>query len=125
MRVIGLCVACLPVVLLVRKAAAEQALLLTFAILLAAVAGVIALAAPAVEEFRALFLRGGIEEMYVDVLLKTVAAVLVTRLGSDLCRDGGSAALAGAVEMAGSASSLIIALPLLREVTDLMLGYFT
>ena len=48
----------------------------------------------------------------------------MTKLGSDLCRDGGSQALAGAVEMAGAAAAVVIALPLLESVVGLLLGYF-
>ena len=49
----------------------------------------------------------------------------MTRLCADLCRDGGSQSLATAAETAGSLAVLLIALPLLRAVTDLLLGYFT
>ena len=49
----------------------------------------------------------------------------MTRLCADLCKDGGSQALASAVELAGAAAALLIALPLLGAVTELLLGYFT
>ena len=102
----------------------EQALLLTAAILSVTLARCLRLAAPALEEVRALFERAGIEAAYVSVLLRTTAAALVTRLCADLCRDGGSQSLAAAVETAGALAVLLIALPLLRAVTELLLGYF-
>ena len=86
MRLAALCAVCMLPVALLRRTAPEQALLLTTAIL---------------------------------------AAALVTRLCADLCRDGGSQSLATAAETAGSLAVLLIALPLLRAVTDLLLGYFT
>jgi len=125
MRIVALCLVCLPVVLLVKKGAPEQALLLSLAALLAAGVGCMALITPTVEKLKDLFARAGLESAYISVLLKTLAAALVTRLGADVCRDGGSQALAGAVEMAGAAASLAVAMPLLQAVTELLLGYFT
>ena len=58
------------------------------------------------------------------ILLRTLAAALVTRLCADLCKDGGSQALASAVEIAGAAAALAIAMPLLKAVIELLLRYF-
>lgn len=125
MRLAALCAVCMLPVALLRRTAPEQALLLTTAILAAALARCLCLAAPVLEEVRALFGRAGIETAYISVLLRTTAAALVTRLCADLCRDGGSQALASAVETAGAVAALLIALPLLRAVVELLLGYFT
>ena len=125
MRLAALCAVCMLPVALLRRTAPEQALLLTTAILAAALARCLCLAAPVLEEVRALFGRAGIETAYISVLLRTTAAALVTRLCADLCRDGGRQSLATAAETAGSLAVLLIALPLLRAVTDLLLGYFT
>ena len=123
LRLAGLCALCMLPVKLLRKTAPEQALLLTAAILSVTLARCLRLAAPALEEVRALFERAGIEAAYVSVLLRITAAALVTRLCADLCRDGGSQSLAAAVEAAGALAALLIALPLLRAVTELLLGY--
>jgi len=125
MKVAAFCAACLLPVLTLRKNAPEQAMLLTIAVLAAAAARCLGLAAPLLREVEALFDRAGMETAYVSVLLRTVAAALVTRLCADLCRDGGSQALAAAVETAGAVASLLIALPLLEAVVGLLLGYFT
>ena len=76
----------------------------------------------AMEEFGnpgSLHAKGAAARRILDDSRKTVAAALVTRLGADVCRDGGSQALAGAVEMAGAAASLAVAMPLLQAVTEL------
>lgn len=125
MKLAALCAVCVLPVALLRKTAPEQALLLIIAILAVALARCLALAAPVLEEVRALFERAGMETAHVSVLLRTAAAALVTRLCADLCRDGGSQSLAAAVETAGTLAVLLIALPLLRAVTELLLGYFT
>ena len=118
LRLMGLCLACLPAVVLLKKNAPEQALLLTAAILSLALLRCLSLAAPLLETLGSLFERA------VGVLAKTAAAAAVTRLASDLCKDGGSQAMASAVELAGAVVSLVIALPLVEAVAELLLGFF-
>ena len=124
LKLAALCVVCLLPVVLLRRQSPEQALLLTLAILAVVMARCLSLAVPLLEELRALFSRAGIEAAYVSILLRTTAAALVTRFCADLCKDGGSQALATAVETAGAIAALAIALPLLQAVVDLLLGYF-
>ena len=119
----GLCAVCLLPVLVLRKQSPEQAFLLILGIGAVVLARVLALTALA--QVEALFSQAGVDSGHVAILLKTVAAALVTRLCADLCRDGGSQALATVVELAGAAAALLIALPLLEAVAGLLLGYFT
>ena len=123
LKLAALCAACLTPVVLLRKKTPEQALVLTAAILAVVLARCLTLAAPVVEELRALFDRAGVDSAHVSILLRTLAAALVTRLCADLCRDGGSQALASAVETAGAVAVLVITLPLVRAVVELLLGY--
>lgn len=124
MKLAALCAICVLPVALLRRRTPEQALLLTAAVLTAVLAKCLAEAAPLLEELRELFQRAGVETAYLSVLLRVTAAALITRFCADLCRDGGSQALASAVETAGAAASLLIALPLLEAVAALLLGYF-
>ena len=125
LRLMGLCAVCLLPVMVLRKKSPEQALLLALAIVAVVMARVLALAAPLLEQLRSLFDQAGVDSSHVSILLRTVAAALVTHLCADLCRDGGSQALGTVVELAGAAAALLIALPLLEAVTGLLLGYFT
>jgi len=122
LKLAALCAACLLPVTLLRKKTPEQALLLTIAILAVVLARCLQAGAPLLAEIRTLFDRAGIETAYVSILLRTLAAALVTRFCADLCKDGGSQTLASAVETAGAVASLAIALPLLKAVVDLLLG---
>ena len=124
LKLAALCAVCILPVVLLRKQTPEQALLLTIAILAVAAARCVSLAMPLMDELRALFDRAGIEPIYLSILLRTLAAALVTRLCADLCKDGGSQALASAVEIAGAAAALAIAMPLLKAVIELLLRYF-
>ena len=120
-----LCVICLLPALALRKQSPEQAFLLTLAVTAVALSRMLAQAAPILSQVEALFAQAGVDSGYVSILLRTVAAALVTRLCADLCRDGGSQALGTVVELAGAAAALFIALPLLEAVAGLLLGYFT
>ena len=124
LKLAALCAVCILPVVLLRKQTPEQALLLTIAILAVSAARCVSLALPLMEELRALFDRAGIEPLYLSILLRTLAAALVTRLCADLCKDGGSQALASAVETSGAVAALAIAMPLLKAVVELLLGYF-
>lgn len=124
LKLAALCAVCVLPVVLLRQKAPEQALLLTIAVLVVVAVRCLSLAAPLLEAFRALLSRAGLEAAYLSILLKTTAAALVTRFCADLCKDGGSQALAAAVETVGAVASLAIALPLLQAVVELLLGYF-
>ena len=124
LKLAALCAACLLPVTLLRRKTPEQALLLTTAILTVVLARCLREGAPLLAEIRTLFDQAGIETVYVSILLRTLAAALVTRSCADLCRDGGSQTLASAVETAGAVAALAIALPLMRAVVELLTGYF-
>lgn len=124
LKLMALCALCVLPVALLRRTAPEQALLLTIAVLAAVLVRCFGAAAPLLEEIGGLFDRAGIERAYLSVLLRTTAAALVTRFCADLCRDGGSQALASAVETIGAAAALVIALPLLKAVIEMLLGFF-
>ena len=125
MKLAGLCVVCLLPVVLLRKSTPEQAMLLTIAILLVVLVRCLQLAAPLLEKLEGLFDQAGVETLYVSVLLRTVGAATVSRVCADLCKDGGSQSLAGAVEIAGAVAAVLIAMPLLEAVVRLLMGYFT
>ena len=117
----ALCALCLLPVQLLRRKTPELALLLIAAALVAVAGQVLVWVVPLLEELRELFEQAGVEGSYVDILLKTVAASLVSRFGADLCRDGGSQSLAGVVELAGTAAVMTILLPLLQAVVGMLL----
>jgi len=119
-----LCAACVLPVTLLRKSAPEHALLLTTGVLAVVMARCLSQAVPLLEALRDLLERAGLETVYLSILLKTTAAALVTRFCADLCKDGGSQAMASTVETVGAVAALAIAMPLLQAVVDLLLGFF-
>lgn len=124
LKTIGFCVICLPAVLLLRKITPEHAFLLIVALLTVTLVQCLSVAYPLLEKIGALFEQAGMERNYGIILLKTVAATLVTHFSADLCRDGGSQSLASAVETSGAVAAALITLPLLEAVIHLLQGFF-
>ena len=53
-------------------------------------------------------------------LVKTVGVALVSRTGSDLCRDAGEGAMASLVETAGAVIAILVSLPLFQAAWDML-----
>ena len=53
--------------------------------------------------------------------MKTAGIAIVTRLASEFCRDAKEGGLASAVELAGTALALSVALPLMTAVLDMLI----
>ena len=120
-RVTALCVVGAMLALVLKKTSPEQALLL---VLCAVVAGLALLAdglGELVDFLRELGERSGISETLFVPLYKTVGIGLVVKVGGDLCRAAGGAALASVVETAGAVCALLAAMPLLRRVLELLM----
>ena len=62
----------------------------------------------------------GLSAAYFLPVLKCVGIGIAAKTASDLCRDGGQSAMAGAVELGGTAAALFVSLPLLRSFLDLL-----
>ena len=55
-------------------------------------------------------------------VVKTVGIGLLTHISAELCRDAGERSLAAIVEIGGSLSALLVALPLLSTVVSVITG---
>ncbi len=118
----AVCVAGALLVLTVRQGSPVMALCLTIGVVII----ILLFLMPSVRElllfFQELEQRSGLPSALMRPLYKTMGIALVTRIGGDLCRDAGESALAAAVETAGSVCALLIALPLLKQVVEILLG---
>ena len=123
-RLMGLCVVVLLPCAILKREASEQSVLLILGVVILVAFRAVTMTAPLLKTFEAILSRVGVEDMYMDILLRSVAVSLVSHLCANLCRDGGSQALASVVELSGAVAVLVIALPLLEAVTDLLMRYF-
>lgn len=62
----------------------------------------------------------GLSSVYFLPVLKCVAIGIAAKVAADLCRDGGQSAMAGAVELGGTAAALFVSLPLVRSFLTLL-----
>jgi stage III sporulation protein AD len=56
----------------------------------------------------------------VSAVMKAVGIAIVTRFAADVCKDSGQTAAASSVELAGTAASLFVALPLMETVLNMI-----
>ncbi|MCD8087629.1 MAG: stage III sporulation AC/AD family protein [Oscillospiraceae bacterium] len=56
----------------------------------------------------------------VNPVLKCAGIGIITRISADLCRDGGQAAVASAVELCGAACAVMTALPLIQALFQMI-----
>ena len=93
--------------------------------LLLSIAALIAILLPvfsAAEEIKGLYEQlmqlSGLTSEYITPVIKCMAIAMLSRLGADVCRDGGVNVLAGGIEIAGTVAAVIVTLPLMEAVLD-------
>ena len=64
--------------------------------------------------------RAGLSGALVTPVLRTLAIGLLTKIGGSICRDAGESALADGLQLAGTAASFYVMLPLMQAVLDLL-----
>ena len=115
-QITALCMVGALLALVVRRGNPEQALLLVLGCVVLALLSLVGSIRELLEFLAELGERSGVARELFVPLYKTVGIALIVRLGGEVCRDAGEAALA-----AGSICALLIALPLLRAVLSMLL----
>lgn len=120
MRVTALCLTGALLAVLLHRSGGELALLLSLA-----VCGVAAMVLiEPLEELRDFWEDAAAwGELPVELftpLIKTVGIALLSRTGSDLCRDAGEGAIASVLETAGAVAAIAVSLPLFRAAWELL-----
>ena len=120
MRVTALCLTGALLAVLLHRSGGEMALLLSLA-----VCGVAAMVLmEPLEELRDFWEDAAAwGELPVELftpLIKTVGIALLSRTGSDLCRDAGESAVASVLETAGAVAAIAVSLPLFRAAWELL-----
>ena len=116
----ALCLVGALLAVLLRRSGPDMALLLALAVCGAALA---LLAEPLgslrdfLEEAAA---WGDLPVQLFEPLVKIVGIALVSRTGSDLCRDAGESAVASVLETVGAVAAILVALPLFQAAWELL-----
>ena len=120
MRFCALCLMGALLAVLLKRTNPDMALLLALAVCGAA----LLLLAEPLEEIRDFFTQladwGGLPGELFAPLAKTVGIALVSRTGSDLCRDAGEGAMGSLVETAGAITAILVSLPLFQAAWELL-----
>lgn len=120
LRVTALCLTGALLAVLLHRSGGEMALLLSLA-----VCGVAAMVLiEPLEELRDFWEDAAAwGELPVELftpLIKAVGIALLSRTGSDLCRDAGEGAIASVLETAGAVAAIAVSLPLFRAAWELL-----
>lgn len=83
---------------------------------------VIAVIEPIISFIGELTDRAGLEGVYGEVLIKSLAVCYITQLACDCCKDAGENAIAGKLRIAGKIAVLLIALPMFKSLTEIVAG---
>lgn len=118
--VAGVCAALMAV--LVRKNNPELALCLTIAACAAVITAALQLAGGLTDVLDKAKDLSGLSTAVMRPVLKCVGIGIIARLGSDVCRDAGSAGLASSVELAAAMAAIFVALPLFTTLLSMVEG---
>ena len=120
MRLSALCLTGALLAVLLKRTNPDMALLLALAVC----GAVLFLLAEPLGEIRDFFMQlsdwGGLPTELFAPLVKTVGIALVSRTGSDLCKDAGEGAMASLVETAGAVTAILVSLPLFQAAWDML-----
>ncbi len=121
-KIAAIAVAAALCAVVVRKSAAELALVLA----LSAGAILLTCSLGALEGVRALMDTladtAGLSPAVLAPVVKTVGIAILTRVAAELCRDAQEGGIAAFVETAGAAAALFVALPLMKTVLSMITG---
>lgn len=77
---------------------------------------------PALTQVNNLLSRAGMPVQYGGILLKSLGICFLCQFSSDACKDAGQSALASKVELAGKLMIVLIALPMIEDITQTAVG---
>ncbi len=77
---------------------------------------------PAIDSINNIFLMADVKSEYITILFKAVGICYITQFACDICRDSGENALASQAELAGKAALVVLALPLIAELSEIVIS---
>lgn len=119
--VVGLAVVAAALVTVIRQRTPELALMLSVAAGVVILLWIIQTGVPLFHEVKNLFTQTAeAQSEAVEILFKSLGICFVVQIACDACRDLGESAIAAKVEMAGKISVLVLALPLFRQILEIV-----
>lgn len=125
MNILGLCVAVIIAAVLsvmLKKYNPEISMLVAVGAGVVVFALVLSKISPALTQVNNLLSRAGMPVEYGGILLKSLGICFLCQFSSDACKDAGQSALASKVELAGKLMIVLIALPMIEDITQTAVG---
>lgn len=72
-----------------------------------------------VDEIKVIIQSGGLDNRYIESVVKVIGIAYVTQFGADMLRDGGESAIASKCELAGKIFILCLTLPIIGEFLEI------
>lgn len=116
---VSLTVIFVTLLMLIRSIKGEMALPLSICISVSLTGVAMAVCVPLVDYINSI--AEPYSQGYLSVLMKAIGISLVTSSAVDICRDSGETAIASKVELLGKCEILVLSLPLIRDITELLL----
>lgn len=120
--IVGIGMTAAAAAVLLRRLGGEFGLIVSLAASVVILLAVITSISPLIELIKELADEAGTQTEHIAVLLKALAVCIITRLASEVCRDSGEGAIASKVEFAGRTAVLLVAVPLFREILEIVKG---
>ena len=108
----------LTVILFAQLRQKELSVLLSMAVCAMACCGALRLLEPVVELLEELEQLSGLNEPFLELLLKSAGIGLTAEVSASICADGGNGALAKVLRLLGTAAILCLSVPMLRTLMD-------
>lgn len=125
MNILGLCVAVIIAAVLsvmLKKYNPEISMLVAVGAGVVVFALILSKISPALTQVSNLLTRAGMPVEYGGILLKSLGICFLCQFSSDACKDAGQSALASKVELAGKLMIVLIALPMIEDITQTAVG---
>lgn len=119
-QIAGLGIVASVLLLLLRKERPELSIGLTLVAGLTLFFMILPRLSQVVSAFASLASESGLGPLYFGIILKVLAVSYIADFAAALCRDAGEELMASRVEMAGRVLILVSALPIVREVLDVI-----
>ncbi|MGN0586942.1 MAG: SpoIIIAC/SpoIIIAD family protein [Oscillospiraceae bacterium] len=100
----------------------EYALYIKIAAVCMIMSAVVVYISPVIDGINSIFLRADIDDKYITVLFKAVGICYISQFACDICKDSGENALATQAELAGKAALIVLAMPLVEELTGIVVS---
>lgn len=125
MNILGLCVAVIIAAVLsvmLKKYNPEISMLVAVGAGVVVFALILSKISPALNQVNSLLTHAGMPVEYGGILLKSLGICFLCQFSSDACKDAGQSALASKVELAGKLMIVLIALPMIEDITQTAVG---